>query len=96
MHDKPRGAGDDPRTTAGAEDDRTEAAVLREVLFLYPESMRLEELIRQITIASAEFPEVDQVQRAVRELIAVDLLHQVGDLVLPTRAAVRFHELAEL
>lgn len=96
MQDKPKGAGDDPRTTTATEDDRTEAAVLREVLFLYPESLTLEELIRQMTSASTEFPEVDQVRRAVRELTAAGLLHQVGDLVLPTRAAVRFHELAEL
>jgi hypothetical protein len=96
MHDKPKGAGDDPRTTTATEDDRTEATVLREVLFLYPESLTLEELIRQMTIASTEFPDIDQVQRAVRELTAAGLLHRVGDLVLPTRAAVRFHELVEL
>lgn len=97
MADKnPTGPGSPGHPTTATEDDRTEAAVLREVLFLYPESLTLEELVRQMTSASTEFPDVDQVRRAVRELTAAGLLHRVGDLVLPTRAAARFHELAEL
>lgn len=96
MQDKPSGAGHERAKTTAAEDDYAEAAVLREVLQLYPESMTLEELIRFKTVASTEFAEVDRVRRAVRELIAVGLLHQVGELVLPTRAAVRSGELAEL
>jgi hypothetical protein len=96
MQDKPKGAGDYARATTAPGDDHAEATVLREVVFLYPESLTLEELIRQMTAASTAFPDIDQVQRAVRELTAAGLLHRNGDLVLPTRAAVRFQELAEL
>lgn len=97
LQDKPSGAGDERAKTTTAEDDAyAEVAVLRAVLQLYPESMTLEELIRQKTVASTEFSERDRVRQAVRDLIAGGLLHQVGALVLPTRAAVYFHELAEL
>lgn len=96
MQDKPKGAGDERASSAVDDDAYAEAAVLREVLQLYPKSLTLEELIRYKTAASTEFEEVDRVRRAVRELIGVGLLHQVGALVLPTRAAVYFQELAEL
>jgi hypothetical protein len=79
--------------TTAEQDDRDQAAVLREILFIYPEAFTLEELIRERTIASAEFSDRDRIERAVRDLIATGLLHRVGDLVLPTRAAVNAHVL---
>jgi len=94
MHDKPSGAIDERAATA-AEDIRDRARVLREVLDLYPETLTLDELVRELTVDSVEFQERDRVQRAVRDLIAGSLIHQVGDLVLPTRAAVNFHGLSE-
>lgn len=94
MHDKPNGAIDERATTA-AEDIKDRARVLREVLDLYPETLTLDELVRELTVDSVEFQERDRVQRAVRDLIAGGLIHRVGDLVLPTRAAVNFHELGE-
>jgi len=94
MHAKPSGAVDERATTA-AEDIKDRARVLREVLDLYPETLTLDELVRELTVDSVEFQERDRVQRAVRDLIAGGLIHRVGDLVLPTRAAVNFHELGE-
>jgi len=94
MHDKPSGAVDERATTA-AGDIKDRARVLREVLDLYPETLTLDELVRELTVDSVEFQERDRVQRAVRDLIAGGLIHRVGDLVLPTRAAVNFHELGE-
>lgn len=94
MHDKPSGAIDERATTA-AEDIKDRARVLREVLDLYPETLTLDELVRELTVDSVEFQERDRVQRAVRDLIAGGLIHRVGDLVLPTRAAVNFHGLSE-
>ena len=94
MHDKPSGAVDERATTA-AEDIKDRARVLREVLDLYPETLTLDELVRELTVDSVEFQERDRVQRAVRDLIAGGLIHRVGDLVLPTRAAVSFHGLSE-
>jgi hypothetical protein len=94
MQDKPIGAGHEGATTA-AQDVKDRARVLREVLDLYPETLTLEELVRELTVDSVEFEERDRVQRAVRDLIAGGLVHRVGDLVLPTRAAVNFHGLSE-
>lgn len=94
MHDKPSGAVDERATTA-AQDIKDRARVLREVLDLYPETLTLDELVRELTVDSVEFQERDRVQRAVRDLIAGGLIHRVGDLVLPTRAAVNFHGLSE-
>lgn len=96
MHDKPKGAGDDERATTAALDDSDQARVLRQVLFLYPESLTLAEVARELTFGSSEFQELDRIKRAVRDLVAVGLLHRVGDLVLPTRAAVSFHALEEI
>jgi hypothetical protein len=49
MHDKPSGAIDEGATTTAALDDRDQAAVLREILFIYPEVLMLDELARQLT-----------------------------------------------
>lgn len=75
MHDKPSGAVDERATTA-AEDIKDRARVLREVLDLYPETLTLDELVRELTVDSVEFQERDRVQRAVRDLIAGGLIHR--------------------
>lgn len=95
MHDKPRGAGEDERATTAAQDALDQARVLDEVLSLYPEPLTIDEVVREVTRASTEFNERDRVERAVRDLAGGGLLHRNGDFVLPTRAAVLFHALAE-
>jgi hypothetical protein len=92
MQDKPKGAGNERATTA-AEDDRDQLAVLQEVLSIYPEQMTLDELVRAMTLDASVFSERDRIERAVRDLIAGGLLHRVGALILPTRAAVNFYAL---
>jgi hypothetical protein len=94
MQDKPKGASEDERATTAALDDRDQARVLHEVLFIYPESMTLAELTRELTAGTTDFQ--DRIERAVRDLVAGGLLHRVGDLVLPTRAAVNFYLLEEV
>jgi hypothetical protein len=96
MHDKPSGAIDERATTTAEMDDRDQAAVLREVLFIYPEVLTLDELARQMAIASDPFGRRDRIERAVRDLERAGLMHQVGPLVLPTRTAVVFARLVEL
>lgn len=96
MRNKPSGAEDKSATTTAEQDDRDEAAVLMQVLFIYPETITLAELVREITSASPDPAERDGIERAVRDLIGVGLLRLDGALVTPTRAAVKFHELAEL
>jgi hypothetical protein len=96
MHDNPMGEDEDPAFITNAEEGaRDQAEVLREVLEVYPATMTLEELVRELTVASAEFSEQDRIQRAVRELTAGGLLHRIGGLVLPTRAAVNYHALPD-
>jgi hypothetical protein len=96
MHDKPIGAGDDRATTTAAEDTRDQAAVLRHVLDLYPETLTLDELMRELVgVSSSRFSEKDGIRRAVRDLAAVGLLHHEGQRVIPTRAALVFHNLNE-
>jgi hypothetical protein len=96
MHDKPSGAIEERATTTAELDDRDQAAVLREILFIYPEVLTLDELARQMTFVSDAFGRRDRIERAVRDLTGAGLLHQVGPLVLPTRTAVVFNRLAEL
>jgi hypothetical protein len=87
----------DPGTT-GADDATIEAAVLRQLLALYPVQMTVAELVRELggeetEEDGADFALRDAVERAVRELGAAGLLHRNGDVVLPSRAALRFDEL---
>jgi hypothetical protein len=96
MQDKPSGAGDERATTTAEQDLRDQAAVLRHVLSLYPETLTLNELVREMVgFSSSRSSERDAAQRAVRDLAAVGLLHAEGSRVFPTRAAVTFHNLYE-
>jgi hypothetical protein len=92
-----RSSGDDERAATTAElDARDQAAVLRHVLDLYPETLTLDELVREmIGVPPSQSSERDGVERAVRDLAAVGLLHEEGSRVFPTRAAVTFHDLYE-
>lgn len=74
MHDKAKAA-------PFEDDDLYEQAVLRRVLASQPTILRLCDLIREVGCR-------DAVQRAVRELVKVGLLHRQGECVLPTPAAV--------
>jgi hypothetical protein len=81
--------------TTWAEDESVESAVLRQLLDLHPTRLTLEELLREVSGGSGDFAARDAVERAVRELAAVGLLHQGEEFVAPTRAALRFNELAD-
>jgi hypothetical protein len=81
--------------TASAEDATIEAAVLRQLLALHPIQLTLAELVREIVGESTEFAQRDAVERAVRQLTASGLINHSGDVVLPSRAALRFYELFE-
>lgn len=89
-------SGADRFQTTNAEDNQREAAVLRRVLEIHPETLTKAELLRDMTGGSTEFSEVDANDRAVRDLAAAGLIHPPEDdeIVRPTRAAFRFFELA--
>jgi predicted transcriptional regulator len=84
---------DDSRTT-WAEDESVESAVLRQLLDLHPTQLTMDELSREFG-GSRGFGERDAVERAVRDLAAVGLLHRGEEFVAPTRAALRFSELLD-
>ena len=91
MHDKPIGAGDECAGNAAERDDRGQAAVLQQLLLIYPEPITRAELVREMTLAGTE---PDWVERAIRDLAAFGLLHRRDDdLLIPTRAAVRAYAL---
>ncbi|HET7418060.1 MAG TPA: hypothetical protein VFJ61_10590 [Solirubrobacterales bacterium] len=76
------------------EDETVEAAVLRQLLDLHPAQLTLPELTRELTVGDG-FAERDAVERAVRDLSSVGLVHRASEFVAPTRAAVRFSELLD-
>lgn len=79
--------------TPDADDATTEAAVLRQLLALHPVQLTLEELVREVADDPDEFAATDAVERAVHELGAAGLVHRSGEVVLPSRAALRFDQL---
>jgi len=88
---------DESRTTL-AEDERVESAVLRQLLELHPTRLTLAELVRELGGDQDEgggFAARDAVERAVRDLGAVGLLHRDARFVEPTRAALRFSDLLD-
>lgn len=74
-------------------DLRDQGVVLIHVLTLHPAHLRLVELVREVTAGSADFADTDRFQRAARDLVAVGLLSLSGELLLPTRAALRFNQI---
>jgi hypothetical protein len=82
------------RSTAG-QDAATEGAVLRRLLALHPAPASFEELLREVAADPGDFAQRDAVERAVRELSASGLLNRSGELLLPSRAAVRADELLD-
>src|SRR5262245_34509609 len=79
--------------TPGADDAANEAVVLRAVLNLHPIHLTLVDLVREGAGDSEGFALSDAVERAVRELTAAGLAHRSGEVILPSRAALRFDEL---
>lgn len=83
---------DEIRTTR-ADDAAIEAAVLRQLLALHPVQLTLAELVRALGEGRDNFALDDAVARAVRELATAGLAHRSGEIVIPSRAALRFDEL---
>jgi hypothetical protein len=90
-NENPTGRDATERLTTAEQDDRDQAAVLQQLLFIYPEPITREELVREMTLADSE---PDWIDRAIRDLAASGLLHRRDDdLLIPTRAVVRAHVL---
>ncbi|HET9152870.1 MAG TPA: hypothetical protein VFN85_01990 [Solirubrobacterales bacterium] len=81
-------------TLGPAEEDHVyEQAVLTHVLFSQPTILRLCDLKREVRPGIGNSDPADAVERAVRELVKVNLLHRHGDCVLPTSTAVYVSEM---
>lgn len=85
---------DDTRSPS-AQDITIEAVVLRQLLALHPVQLTLAELVREVSDGAADFAATDPVERAVGQLSAAGLIHRSGEMVLPSRAALRFYELLD-
>lgn len=78
--------------TNSAQDRYDQGIVLVHIVHHYPINFRVSDLILELTAESSGFAERDRIERAVGDLIRVGLLFRCDGLVLPTRAALRFHE----
>lgn len=90
MHDD-----DIPRrelTTAEA-DDRDQEGILAHLIAEHPDQLTITELAREMRRKEDQAPVPDWLERGVRDLIGIGLLHQDGDTIRPTRAALRFNHL---
>jgi hypothetical protein len=76
------------------EDRRDERAVLNHVVESHPTTLRLSDLIRDLSDAE-DFAERDRIERAVRELVKGGLLFRCGGAVLPTRSALYAYQLLD-
>lgn len=77
-----------------AEDRRDERAVLIHVVEIHPTTLRLSDLIRDLSDPE-EFSERDRIERAVGELVKGGLLFRCEGAVLPTRSALYAYELLD-
>lgn len=90
MQDQPREAGDERVPPTAAQDLRDQGVVLIHILHRHPTLLTIPDLVREITSGSEDFGEGDAVERAVRDLNGVGLLHCPGGLAVPSPAALRF------
>ncbi len=91
MPDKPRGAGDDACDSPNhAQDLKDQGVVLIYVLTRHPTLLTIPDLVREIAGGTEDFAESDALERAVRDLTGVGLLHCPSGLAVPSPAALRF------
>jgi hypothetical protein len=88
-------AGNEDNWTNRAADTATEAAVIQHLLDLHPTQLTPAELVRELAGEEPGFAERDAIERAVRDLSGAGLLHHTGELLTPTRAALRLIELLD-
>lgn len=87
MHDQPNEAGDPP---TAVQDIKDQGVTLMHILHRHPTLLTIPELVREITSGSEDFAESDAIERAVRDLTGVGLIHCPNGLAVPSPAALRF------
>jgi hypothetical protein len=78
---------------AAAEGRKAQQAVLGLLLHVYPAHVPIEELERTLAGYGEDLGPFDAVEIAIRELVAVGLVHRHDDFVFASSAAVRFDEI---
>lgn len=77
-------------------DDRiVQHSVLLHLTLEHPIQLTEADVIRELASDPDEFGPRDRVQRAIRDLVRIGLLHRHGSFVLPTRAALHAADLYE-
>ena len=76
-----------------SEDRLVQRAVLTLTLAEHPVQLTLDDLGRELSDEPGDFAQRDAIERAVRDLVGVGLLHRHDEFVLPTRAATYFDRL---
>jgi hypothetical protein len=92
MHDQPNEAGEPP---TAKQDIRDQGVVLMHVLHRHPTLLTIPDLAREVTGASEDFGEGDAIERAIRDLNGVGLLHCPSGLAVPSPAALRFIQIIQ-
>lgn len=90
MHDDPN-----PRRQLAPheKDDQDQEGIMALVISEHPIQLTVSELVRQMVPPDADWIESDDIERGVRDLVGIGLLHRNGDTIRPTRAALRFNHL---
>ena len=78
------------------DDAKAQGAVLAVLLAEHPAQLTLAELVRQLTDNPDDFGQRDAVERAVRDLVGIGLLHRQGSFVVPSRIALYYERLEEV
>lgn len=84
MQDQPSRAGDENVPPTEAQDIRDQGVVLIHVLSRHPTLLTIPDLVREITSGSEDFAD-DALERAVRDLTSVGLLHCPSGLAVHLR-----------
>jgi hypothetical protein len=97
MHDQSscEGSGDAPIPRTAVEDIRAQGVTLMHILHRHPTLLAIPELVREITSGSEDFAETDAIERAVRDLTGVGLVHCPSGLAAPSPAALRFLQIIQ-
>lgn len=79
--------------TTDEQDTAVETAVIALILDRHPAQLTLAELIREVADDPTQFPQVDAIERAVRDLGGVGVLNRNGEFLVPSQAALRMDKL---
>ena len=84
----------DPPSSAEA-DLEDQALVLDRLLVHWPTQLQESDLLRELALDGDEFNQRDRIDNAVAQLYWAGLALRCGPVVIPTRAALHYHQLTD-